>query len=588
LEERKGTVQSTTLHDYFGSSSKKLRVERSSPQTKADGVSLRQPRWQPEDIIVITDDEEEEEVRVIEQTVCIESNSKISCIEEERDAVNGQRRQEELVFPRALGTAEDHATLDVDEERTSRDDYWAMGDDENTVKVMEDDIMTNDERPELCGGSNGDEESKCPVCNKDLKGMSATIENAIELPLEDLPSNIETERMDTTFSILMFSHKDNDAWNEVTAAESMKGKIKRMRPDLFINVTTYFLTHAHSDHYTNLSSSWKNGPIHRSQMTAKLIIDMLKVDSKWVVLLPMDVPTIVLDTGSAKATLIQANHCLGSVLFLFEGLQTADAGDSAYKSSFIGSSRIFRHLHCGDFRACPRHVLHTDIKGKKLDTIYLDTTYLDLKCCFPPQPLVISACAKLVRRLVESGSAANAKSSGNKSLSDWLFRSDNGAERADQNIKPAKVLAIVGTYTIGKERIVKAIAKELSTKIYCDARKVVVLKYQSDPELHALLTDKPLEAGVHIVPLHAPPTHFRTYHIISRDQARTFTYTNLRPMRNSTPRTMLYGVPYSEHSSFFELTCFALSLHWTKMITTVDVEISRSRGKMEKWFEKWR
>ena len=33
------------------------------------------------------------------------------------------------------------------------------------------------------------------------------------------------------------------------------------------------------------------------------------------------------------------------------------------------------------------------------------------------------------------------------------------------------------------------------------------------------------------------------------------------------------GVPYSEHSSFFELTCFALSMpgHDLKMIATVNV-----------------
>jgi len=50
---------------------------------------------------------------------------------------------------------------------------------------------------------------------------------------------------------------------------------------------------------------------------------------------------------------------------------------------------------------------------------------------------------------------------------------------------------------------------------------------------------------------------------------------------------MLYGVPYSEHSSFYELTCFALSLDWGKMIATVNVGNPKSRGKMERWFEKW-
>jgi DNA cross-link repair 1A protein len=58
-------------------------------------------------------------------------------------------------------------------------------------------------------------------------------------------------------------------------------------------------------------------------------------------------------------------------------------------------------------------------------------------------------------------------------------------------------------------------------------------------------------------------------------------------MRNSTPKLMLYGVPYSEHSSFFELTCFALSVDWGKMIATVNVGSATSRSKMQKWFERW-
>jgi DNA cross-link repair 1A protein len=56
-----------------------------------------------------------------------------------------------------------------------------------------------------------------------------------------------------------------------------------------------------------------------------------------------------------------------------------NAGDSAFKSSFVGSSKTFRYLHCGDFRASPRHVLHPSVKGKRIDHVYLDTTYLDSK-----------------------------------------------------------------------------------------------------------------------------------------------------------------------------------------------------------------
>lgn len=73
----------------------------------------------------------------------------------------------------------------------------------------------------------------------------------------------------------------------------------------------------------------------------------------------------------------------GSSLFLFEGKQTVNAGDSAFRSPFVGSSRVFRYLHCGDFRASPQHVLHPAVKGKQIDTVYLDTTYLDPKVSFP-------------------------------------------------------------------------------------------------------------------------------------------------------------------------------------------------------------
>lgn len=92
--------------------------------------------------------------------------------------------------------------------------------------------------------------------------------------------------------------------------------------------------------------------------------------------------------------------------------------------------------------------------------------------------------------------------------------------------------------------------------------------------------------------------------IINRDQKRVYDWASLRPMRNSSPSVMLYGVPYSEHrfanlhpfqarlttpvsSSFFELTCFALSMQYVRMIATVNVGSAKSRAKMNGWIEKW-
>ncbi|KAE9384073.1 hypothetical protein BT96DRAFT_950821 [Gymnopus androsaceus JB14] len=53
------------------------------------------------------------------------------------------------------------------------------------------------------------------------------------------------------------------------------------------------------------------------------------------------------------------------------------------------------------------------------------------------------------------------------------------------------------------------------------------------------------------------------------------------------PPPRLYPVPYSEHSSFSELTCFAMSFEWGKMIATVNLGSETSRGKMAKWVERW-
>lgn len=57
------------------------------------------------------------------------------------------------------------------------------------------------------------------------------------------------------------------------------------------------------------------------------------------------------------------------------------------------------------------------------------------------------------------------------------------------------------TYSIGKERIVKAVAHALESKVYCDPRKTAILCCEDDKELETMLTADPLAATVHLVPL---------------------------------------------------------------------------------------
>lgn len=133
---------------------------------------------------------------------------------------------------------------------------------------------------------------------------------------------------------------------------------------------------------------------------------------------------------------------------------------------------------------------------------------------------MITACAELARRIVDGAPLKpGADGKKNATMNTWLSGGDT-IKHTDGS-KEERVLVVVGTYSIGKERIVKgssaksinaclalskmmrlvAIARELNSKVYCDARKTAILRCQSDPELHALLTSNPLDANIHLLPL---------------------------------------------------------------------------------------
>ncbi|SGY79443.1 BQ5605_C008g05133 [Microbotryum silenes-dioicae] len=524
------------------------------------------------------------------------------------------------------------------------------------------------------------------------------------------------------FTALMTGHAETKQWKLAEEADKQKGRVPKgefkkvpfykwveglqitvdaFRYNAIQGCKAYFLTHAHSDHYQNLSASWDHGPIYCSYTTANLIKLKLGVKDEYLKPLPMNETVKV---HGIDVTLIDANHCPGSVLFLFEGPHTDP--NSPYSKT---PSRIFRYLHCGDFRAAPPHVLHPAVKNKRIDICYLDTTYLDSKYCFPAQELVIEACAQLVRERVLEGDeealnrlAGEAEVGMRKGMKGWLSgrgvkkgeEEDEGKgglgvgkvedEEEDERVlremeeeqvmmgeeaemikaeqggggedvkeeakvvddvkeerkpklekedskkpKKEKLLVMVGTYSIGKERIVKGIAKALGTKIYCDERKSAILSAQDDPELHALMTSDPLEGQVHMCWLnsvnrdamsdyHAQysakrmeggytqviglrPTGW-TYKaegstgektptiakILERERLRKFSAAGMYPQRDSTSTFLGYGVPYSEHSSFYELTCFALSLDYVRMIPTVNVHTPASRKRMDDWMTRWK
>ena len=531
---------------------------------------------------------------------------------------------------------------------------------------------------------------------------------AIARPGQDNPFNLNatTGTTSTAFGKLMSGNAEDNAWATAAASEAAsRGKpayqrtcpFYKIMPGFFICVdafrygavqgcNAYFLSHFHSDHYIGLTSLWCHGPIYCSHVTANLVRRQLRVDPKWVVDLEFDEKVEVPNTQGVDVTMIPANHCPGSSLFLFE--------------KAIGKGRnprIQRVLHCGDFRACPAHIQHPklrpdivdsvtkrNIAQQKIDVCYLDTTYLNPRYAFPSQEEVIKACGdmcvslskdfvdeddgweqtkreragagmtKFVRKtsLKEEGpsikeevSVEDAKKPQENSRDDIKIKVEGEKSDDEDQIKVegeksddkdqiksegkkqkprGRLLVIVGTYSIGKERICVGVAKALRSKIYAPPNKQRVCAALEDPELSALMTNDPLEAQVHMQMLmeiraetladyltgykphfsrivgfrpsgwnYRPPNSRFTESpavqtVLHSDNWKShYSMSELVPQRGSTRDANCFGVPYSEHSSFRELTMFCCALRIDKIIPTVNVGSAKSREKMKAWCEKW-
>lgn len=446
---------------------------------------------------------------------------------------------------------------------------------------------------------------------------------------------------------MMAGNAEDTAWTTAAANEvSSRGKQAYQRtcpfykiiPEFSICVdafrygavegcNAYFLSHFHSDHYMGLTKSWCHGPIYCSRATGNLVRQQLRVDPKWIVDLDFETTTAVPDTGGVQVTMILANHCPGSSLFLFE--KTFGSGPNA---------RFQRVLHCGDFRASPAHVQHPRLRPdpinpatgqprqQRIDVCYLDTTYLSPKYAFPSQEDVITACADLCVRLdCEDGVGHDVgKSAGG--LMNKFLSSVNGTTRSQDQRSQAsgRLLVVIGTYSIGKERICLGIARALGSKIFAIPQKQRVCACLEDPELSALLTSDPHKAQVHMQTLfeiradtladyldsmkphfsrvvgfrptgwsYRPPASRMLENppvstVLYSQQWRTpFTAQDLTPQRGSTRESACFGVPYSEHSSFRELTMFCCALRIGRIIPTVNVGSQKSREKMKVWMERW-
>ncbi|EHB09740.1 DNA cross-link repair 1A protein [Heterocephalus glaber] len=310
--------------------------------------------------------------------------------------------------------------------------------------------------------------------------------------------------------------------------------------------TAYFLTHFHSDHYAGLSKN-STFPVYCSEITGNLLKSKLHVQEQYIHPLPMDTKCIV---NGVKVILLDANHCPGAAMVLF----------------YLPNGTVV--LHTGDFRADPS-MERSLLAGQKVHTLYLDTTYCSPEYTFPSQQEVIQ------------------------------FAINTAFEAVTLN---PRALIICGTYCIGKEKVFLAIADVLGSKVGMSKEKYETLRCLNISEINSLITTDMCNSLVHLLPMmqinfKSLQSHLKKYGE-KYDQILAFrptgwTHSNkLTCIADVTPQTKgnisIYGIPYSEHSSYLEMKRFVQWLKPQKIIPTVNIGTWKSRSTMEKYFKEWK
>lgn len=368
---------------------------------------------------------------------------------------------------------------------------------------------------------------ECPICSKNLTGMElfqreahcdncfeqkplsnfiegrsamvcqskkiqTHLESTVEKEVGDKPNpiskskNPRRNRIPESFKILTFTSGYQIIVDGFTYPLKEDNKIK-----------DFFLSHFHSDHYIGLKKSWTSGNLYSSPVTYELLKyrytpkrktneDNENITNCLKALKPYNRVWL---TDTISVTTLDANHCPGASLFFFEEWNSMKTG------------LLKTILHTGDFRSDDK-LIEEVLKytnHREIDEIYLDTTYLLSTFTFPAQEELLN----MVARFIEMINNPNFRQSffGDKQKSIFHFMSLPSSIDKKSEIP---MLYLVGTYSIGKEKLAIKIAETLNTKIYVQSNSIkrkMVSIYWDQCFDNSLLTDDPSESQIHLVSL---------------------------------------------------------------------------------------
>ncbi|XP_018970686.1 5' exonuclease Apollo-like [Cyprinus carpio] len=268
------------------------------------------------------------------------------------------------------------------------------------------------------------------------------------------------------------------------------------------HVRLFFLSHMHADHTSGLSSTWSHRPLYCSPLTAKLLQLKLKVKEKWIRPLEIGEAHMLFldDLGKERltVTLIDANHCPGAVMFLFEG--------------YFGTI-----LYTGDFRYTPSMLREQCLRNTTtIDVLYLDNTNCDPTRAVPSRQQATQQIKEIIR--THPGYAV-----------------------------------VIGLYSLGKESLLVELAVEFKTWVEVDRERLETLRVLELPDVFTT------DSGAGRIRVVAQSMiNASNLYAWNKVQPTIAILPTSRPMVSC--HTNVYVVAYSDHSSYQELEDFVSAL----------------------------